>query len=358
MNLPLHGSNPNYLYHALNLTMPKNVIDFSVNVNPFGPPKSIKEKWEEWFSVIGDYPDPEGRELLRLIAESEGLPVSNILLGNGGAELITLIGRMLTNKHIGIIQPAFSEYEKVTKASGCQICHINLSAPDWKLDLNELSEVIINVDAIFLCHPNNPTGTIQSSEDIRHLLAICEANNCYLIIDEAFYDFYTDYVQLSHEIQNSDYLLIIRSLTKMYAIAGLRLGYVLANERVIKQLRAYQPEWSVNALALEAGKECINELSFVQKTQRFIQAERERVQTVLKETGYILSDSQVNFYLLKDPSLGNQRPLLKFLLKNGIVPRHTENFPGLAGEWLRFAVRLEKENNRLVEALSQWKQKD
>lgn len=355
MNLPLHGSNPNYLYQALNIKMPSHVIDFSVNVNPFGPPDGIKDKWNKWFPLIEDYPDPEGRELLRLIAESEKLSISNILLGNGGAELIALLGRELSNTHVGIVQPAFSEYEKVTKASGCQVTYINQTAPDWELDFNQLAQSIAELDALFLCNPSNPTGTVKSLQVLRDLLYLCEENNCYLIIDEAFYDFQKDYEGIAELVVKHDRLIIIRSLTKMYAIAGLRLGYVLANESMIDKLKSYQPEWSVNAIALEAGKECINESEYVKATQLYIQKERARLRDGLLAQ-YDLSDSQVNFYLLKDPALHNQRALLIFLLKKGLVPRHTENFPGLDGEWLRFAIRSETENNRLMGALLQWKQ--
>lgn len=358
MTLPLHGSNPDYLYKALNIPVSESVIDFSVNLNPFGTPQSLVEKWTDWLTLIEDYPDPEGKELINLIAKKNNVPSTRVMLGNGGAELITLLGRKFSGKHIGVVQPTFSEYEKVTKISGCRVSYVNLTPNEWQLNLKQLSGQLSSLDALFLCNPNNPTGSSLASQDLLKLLNMCEENNCFLIIDEAFYDFQIDNENLSHYVRKSNRLIIIRSLTKMYSIAGLRLGYLLANDLIISELKAYQPEWSVNAIALEAGKKCITETEFVKKTQLFIQKERGRMVKILNKAGYQLSASTVNFYLLKDPSLDTQRPLIKYLLKTGIVPRHTENFPGLDGQWLRFAIRREQENNMLAEALIQWKQKN
>jgi len=356
LSLPLHGSNPDYLYEALKILMPDEIIDFSVNLNPFGPPRMLKEKWSEWFSFIEDYPDPNGKELIQMISDKEGINEASIMLGNGGAELITLIASYFSGKHIGIIQPTFSEYEKVSKAYGCDVTYIKLQENDWNLDTGALSNQIASLDALFLCNPNNPTGIIYSNSQLIEILKICEKKRCYLVVDEAFYDFLEEEQSLSEFVTESNYLIIIRSLTKMYSIAGLRLGFLMANHQLVAKLKSIQPHWSVNALALEAGKEVLNEKEYVRKTKQFIHKERKRMMIELRGLGYHVSNSKVNFYLLKDPSLDNQLPLINYLLKRGIVPRHTENFPGLDGRWLRFAIRQKDENNVLMEALTQWKQ--
>ena len=186
MNLPLHGSNPNYLYKALNIEIPSEIIDFSVNINPFGPPSSLVEKWKDWLPLIQDYPDPKARELTSLISKIEKISVSHITLGNGASELITLLGRKFSGQHIGIIQPTFSEYEKVTRAAHCPASYIYLKEPNWSLDFDELYKVIPTIGALFICNPNNPTGHSHSMNDLLKLLEICEENNCCLIVDEAF----------------------------------------------------------------------------------------------------------------------------------------------------------------------------
>jgi threonine-phosphate decarboxylase len=355
---PLHGSNPQYVYQALNLPMPEKVIDFSVNLNPFGMPDSLKKNWLHWLTFIEDYPDPEARELLELLSKKEQLPKEAILLGNGGAELITLLARLLAGKRVLIIQPTFLEYERMCHAYGCQVTHHQLLEDAWKLELEPLSSKIENADALFLCSPNNPTGTSYPKTLLVKLLETCKQQQCFLIIDEAFYDFLYKDQTMAPLINHNEYLIVIRSLTKMYSIAGLRLGYLMANPPIISQLKAYQSHWSINTVALLAGKECLMADGFVVKTRFFIKEERNRLTQALKEEGYLLSDSKVNYFLLRDPRLDQQLPLFIFLLKKGFVPRHTANYQGLEGRWLRFAIKNQKENDLLLEALREWKSQD
>jgi threonine-phosphate decarboxylase len=357
LNLPSHGANPYYLYQALGIPMPADPIDFSVNINPFGPPLTLKEKWASWFSLVEDYPDPNGRELTAIISGMENTNPSSIMLGNGADELIYLILDYFSGKHVGIIHPAFSEYEKAAAAYGCEITYIHLLTDNWQLDPELVANKLDSLDVLFLCHPNNPAGITHPTGDIGNLMKACEEKDCYLVIDEAFADFLDEEKSFSGFIGDSNYLIVLKSLTKMYAIAGLRLGFLMANETLVGNLKKMQPHWSVNALALEAGKEVLKDRDYVKRTKQFIHNERKRIFTELEKLGYILSDSKVNFYLLRDPSLDSQSLLLMYLLKNGIVARHTENYPGLEGKWLRFAVRTAQDNNILLEALAAWKQK-
>lgn len=357
MKWPLHGSNPQYIYETLQLAMPKQVIDFSVNLNPFGPPSSLKKNWLDWFEHIEDYPDPQGSELKELIAKKENVSVDSILLGNGGAELITLLASFLAKKRVLLIQPTFAEYGKMCQAYRCDISHLHLQEGEWHIRSKReyLIEQIRQVDALFLCHPNNPTGVAYSTSTLTAIMEACEQHECFMIIDEAFYDFLDDKRTLAPFIKNNPNLIVIRSLTKMYAIAGLRLGFLLADPKVIHNMSKLQPHWSVNALALAAGKVCMQEEEYVDDARQFVQKERNRLMKLLREAGFYISNSEVNFYLLKDPTLDDQFPLFIYLLKKGIVPRHTVNYRGLEGRWLRFGVKQTAKNDLLLEALLAWK---
>jgi threonine-phosphate decarboxylase len=355
LNLPLHGSNPKYLFQSLGLEVPDSFIDFSANINPLGPPQSIKEGWSKAFHLISEYPDPRAFQLTALIAEKEGIPENYILAGNGGAELITLIGRYLSSKNVLIIQPAFSEYEQACKASGCHISHHILEEGNWELNIESHNKNMDGMDALFLCNPNNPTGQSFAVQSVLQLLDDCKERNCLVILDEAFHDFLTDqhsYVSDLHDYSN---LIILRSLTKMYSIPGLRLGYAMAHPQMIKDLAAFQPHWSVNSLAMMAGEECLKADSFVKETLDYIKNERIKLKCFFEENGFLSSASKINFYLLKDPAHSDQLPLMMYLLKCGIVPRHTYNFPGLEGRWLRFAIKSSDENARLMEVLLKWR---
>lgn len=354
MNLPKHGANPHYLYQKMERPMPEEIIDFSVNLNPWGPPPAIFAQWQNWQEEIIAYPDPNGQQLKEKIASREQIQPTNILLGNGAAELIQLLAAHFRDQKIGIFQPTFSEYERMTKNYGADITHLSLA---HLADSQYINQVTQEQAAIFLCHPNNPTGEMYAPSVLENLRAACERNQCYLIVDEAFYDFAPDPFSMVPALAKSSYLIILRSVTKMYSIAGIRLGVLFAAPTMVESLRAYQSYWSVNALALKIGECVLEEEAFVQATQEKIAAIRNEVLPLLADRGYLLSKSQVNFFLLRDPTLNNQKELLLFLLEKGLVPRHSENYPGLDGQWLRFAIRPLAEMKQLVEALDEWKEK-
>lgn len=355
MTLPSHGSNPKYVYQAIKLPTPQQLIDFSVNVNPFGSPPILREKWHEWFPLLEDYPDPHASILKREISIKEGIGEEYLLIGNGGAEIIALVAQLFQGKRILIIQPAFSEYEQACLAQKCIVEHHVLEEGIWNLRMEELLPKVKHYDAIFLCTPNNPTGVVYDRQSIIELVEEGYRSQCSIIIDEAFYDFTVDsetYISLVKQYPN---LIVLRSLTKMFAIAGLRLGFGVAQPQVIQQLAALKPHWSVNAIAIKAGLECISQDSYIRHTKQLIHVERNRLKDFYKENGFCMSVSAVNFYIIKDPALKEAAPLYEYLLKKGLVPRHTMNFPGLDGRWLRFAIRKQNENNQLMEALSEWK---
>lgn len=358
MNWPAHGSNPHYLYQFLQQEMPEHVIDFSVNVNPFGTPDTIEKKWGTWFSAIEDYPDPLGDRLTTLLSKEEGISKQSILLGNGGAEIIQLLANLFRGQRVLLIQPTFSEYESMCQAYDCKISYLILEEPEWEIPLEELIHQVKENDVVFLCHPNNPTGITYSEDLLVEIIKACEESGCYLVVDEAFYDFLIHPRTLASYVKEYEHLIVIRSMTKMYAIAGLRLGYMVASPPVIDKVKRFQPHWSVNALALLAGEESILAKDYAAKTRSYFVKERERILPLLREAGYLLSDSEVNYYVLRDPQLGEQLSLFMYLLERGFVPRHTANYPGLNGRWLRFAIRTEEENNQLVEALIEWKNMD
>ncbi|WP_042463887.1 threonine-phosphate decarboxylase CobD [Neobacillus dielmonensis] len=355
MKLPSHGSNPHYLYEALGLNLPEKYIDFSANINPLGPPVAIKENWSRFYQDILTYPDPFATKLKQLISEKEDVPTGSLLMGNGGAELIALIGRMLAGKKVLIVQPAFSEYETACKANQCEITYYQLFGPDFEWSLDDFLSKADKVDAVFICSPNNPTGIQFPPSLIEPIVRECEKHDCTVILDEAFYDFLDDYQSFIPYINQYTNLMIIRSMTKMYAIPGIRLGYLAASPSVITKLGRLQPHWSINSVALSAGLLCMEDESFVRKTIEFIRQERERLFYFYQDCEFQVSPSKVNFYLLRDPYCEDQFELFCYLLQGGIIPRHTFNFPGLEGKWLRFAIKSKVDNDQLMEVLEQWR---
>ncbi|KON85713.1 histidinol phosphate aminotransferase [Sporosarcina globispora] len=355
MTWPSHGSNPQYLYEAMDKPMPADRIDFSANINPLGPPRELKDKWGNLFQYITDYPDPHAAFLKSKLAAEEGIKETQILVGNGGAELITLIGRMIAGKSVLIIQPAFSEYEEACRVNNCTVYYHQLEPEDWGLNVEALSEKLKFADVLFFCNPNNPTGVFYPLSIVEELIKKCRIHNCLLIMDEAFYDFVEGYQSIVPFIGRDSNVVVLRSMTKMFSIPGLRLGYMMASERLIERAASLKPHWSVNALALKAGEWCLNSNEHVRLTKNLIRQERERLVQFYRNLDFEVSPSSVNFYVLRDSSLDVQLPLFQFLLEKGIIPRHTMNFPGLEGRWLRFAIKGPKDNDRLMEAMQEWR---
>lgn len=356
MQLPAHGSNPQQLYNALGVAMPRDYIDFSVNTNPLGTPEEVKQSWPNWLEEVYDYPDPLGTDLKRIVAKKEGVDASRLVLGNGAAELITLLARYLRQKRVLIIQPAFSEYETACRSEGCSITYYVAMPPDWQLDRKVLEEKLPQVDAVFICQPNNPTGVSYQPAVLDWLIEYCHQGKTLLIIDEAFYDFAVEPVTAIQRATNSPSILVLRSLTKMYNIAGLRLGYLVGQPGLLEEIASFQPHWSVNAIAMKAGQVCLADEVHPSKTRIYIEAERKRLFSFFKEHHFIHSPSTINFYIFSDPTAASIKDLFIFLLAKGLVVRHTNNFPGLSSQWLRAAIKTRAENNLLMGALKEWRQ--
>ncbi|MFD1360081.1 threonine-phosphate decarboxylase CobD [Lentibacillus salinarum] len=356
MQLPAHGSNPDHLFKALGMEPPTKMVDFSVNTNPLGAPRAIKDHWQGWLEEIEDYPDPSALELKKTIAAHEGVAESHLLPGNGASELITLIARYLHGKQVLIIHPAFSEYESACRNENCTISYHIVHPPNWQLEKGALQQKIDAVDAVFFCHPNNPAGVQYDRLTIDWLIDACKQSKTLLVIDEAFYDFASNPVTFIHQAGRSRYLLVLRSLTKMYSIAGLRLGYLAGRAELLARIQISQPHWSINAIALKAGSLCLKDHQHSEDTRAYMTGERKRLFSFFRKNDFLHSPSAVNFYLIRDPSLDDQQELFMYLLRKGLVMRHTYNFPGLEGTWLRAAIKTEAENNLLMGALSEWKQ--
>ena len=354
MSLPLHGSNPDYLYAYYNLIKPHQVIDFSVNTNPLGMPEALVKSWPDLLEKVVDYPDPHNKELLESLSGKLEINQSHLLLGNGAAELISLLAFYLREKPVLIIQPTFSEYERMCEAHDCKISYFTVQ-PEESICLRTFEEAVKTQEAVFFCNPNNPTGKHIEKAQLEAMARICLKYNCLFIVDEAFYDFLIDYdysIELYKEYSN---LVFLRSLTKIYAIAGLRLGYLVAQPDFILELKKYLPHWHINAIADSAGKICLKADQFVLDTQNYILKERQFIHQALEELSFKVIKSDVNYYLMRDQLTDDIQPLFIYLLKSGIVLRHTVNFPGLEGKWLRVAIKTEQENRLLLEALKKWR---
>ncbi|WP_075881096.1 threonine-phosphate decarboxylase CobD [Vreelandella massiliensis] len=350
---PSHGGQASALLARFGLPEHHPLIDFSANLNPLGPPAWVPERLAELVSGLARYPASDYTAACAAIAHHESISPEQVLLTNGGAEAIFLSAALHAGGWAGIVQPTFTEYARACRAYGVAIASTALTGLDFKLEWEALGTTLEECDVMFLCRPNNPTATLISRATIEALLEMARARDCRLVIDEAFVDFIVeDDERLTPLLARFDNLILLRSLTKFYTLPGLRLGYLLANADTVNQARSYQPPWSVNHLAAELVAPLLSDTGFQSRTFRWLREEHSRMAKALGACGLEVAPSRANFFLVRpEPGGETCAALFERLLHSGILARHTHNFPGLEGDWLRLALRDRADNDRLLEAL-------
>ena len=350
--LPSHGANPYALLQQLKVSEKESLLDFSVNINPLGTPESIVRSWPEWKESAFAYPSVRAESLTNGLASCLFVEPDQILVTNGAAEAFFLIASSLAGKKSAIVEPTFVEYRQACEAFGCQVVPIPLAGKEgWTWSLSLLLDAVPLVDTLWICHPNNPTGVMYPKEQWELLLEKAKVHNTTIIIDEAFIDFVHEPIDFIPYLKQGYPVILVRSMTKMFHIAGIRLGYVIASSSLIASLADRQPPWSVNGVAQEIGLACLRESSFVQHTVQFVRKERQWLKNELESLGLTTSPSAANFLLCSIPKGWQSREWLTYLANEGIIVRHTENFRGLDGRFMRIAVRTRKENEQLLRVI-------
>jgi len=354
-----HGGN---LWPLLEKALPgsETPLDFSVDMNPFGPPSGLRSLLEEGLDQIHCYPEPSYRIFREAAAQVEGVDPSEILSGNGTADLIHLISRWKARDGVAVIVPAFTEYERAARADGSEPVRWMLREENGAFIPPVLDKPpwLERAGLLFLCNPNNPTGTLWPQEPLLRLLHLCEESGTILVVDEAYMDLVEDGNRhsLVPRVKESDHLIVLRSLTKGFAVPGLRLGYLAASSRTIRQLNGLQPPWSVNAVAAHAGPKLLQDQQYLADSRAGLQPLRRSLWNALGGIqGLIPYPSAANFFLcrLENRNLSGSE-LVERLKNRGILIRTCDDFTGLAaGRFIRTAVRRMEENERLVASLKE-----
>jgi histidinol-phosphate aminotransferase len=325
---------------------PEAVIDFSVSINPFGSPPGVKEALAS--TSIECYPDSETGELKKLLAEKLGISRNNLIIGSGSTELIRLIAAayLELNDSVIIPQPTYGEYETACQLADAHILKQPvLKEPDFQLDINKLTNLLQKHQpkAIFLCNPNNPTGQYMSGEEVIQIMS--SAPESLMVLDEAYIAF-TENAWASVDLINRGNLVILRSMTKDYALAGLRLGYGIASESIVSVLKRVCPPWNVNAFAQKAGTLVLNTDSHLKGCYNKIRKAKNFLIKELERLGLSPLPSQTNFFIFR---VGNATAFREALLKRGILVRDCTSF-GLP-EYIRLAPRSFSECQKLIQAI-------
>ena len=295
-----------------------DALDFSANVSPLGLPQGVANAIAAALPHADRYPDPLCRALRAKLAPHEGIPAESILCGNGAADLIFRLAWAAKPRTALVTAPTFAEYAAALESAGCAVRRHFLQAEvDFAVTDSILSSITPEVDMVFLCQPNNPTGQLTPLPLVERILRRCEACGALLVVDECFLDFLPDCDALT-----------AKALLEAMQAAG-------------------QP-WAVSSLAQAAGLAALDETAYVAQVRALIAQQRPRLTAGLRALGLRVLDGRANYLLFQGPET-----LSDALRQRGVVLRSCSNYPGLDGSWYRTAVRTGPENDELLKTLAE-----
>lgn len=331
----------------------KNLLDLSANINPLGMPVRVKEAIIDNIENYEAYPDPLCRELRYELSRFHNIKEEAIVCGNGAADIIFRLILALKPKKALILAPTFAEYEEALKLSEAEIIYYDLKEENsFEIQEDILNFITEDLDMVFLCNPNNPTGIPLEKEKVLKLAAKCRDMKVTLVIDECFSDFLEkeeDYSVVPY-LEDYENIFILKAFTKMYAMAGVRLGYGLSyNEELMQKVSSIGQPWSVSTVAQKAGVQALKESEFVNKTKFIIRENRQYLIKEMRTLGFTVYDSKVNYVLFKS-SVKDLKPKLE---KYGILIRSCSNYKNLDNSFYRIAVKSREDSERLINSLKE-----
>lgn len=347
----VHGGDIYSAMHELG-KKPEELIDFSANINPLGIPKGVEKALIEGIRGCIHYPDPLCRRLVDKLSRHEGVLGKHILCGNGAAELIYRLIQVKKPKKALLLAPTFAEYELALRTIDTQIVYYTLRPEfGFRVQQDYLDYLTEDIDMIVLCNPNNPTGELISGGLLEAIIQKCEMQKTMCLVDECFNDFLDHPIEHSLVDRLSDFkmLTILKAFTKIYAIPGVRLGYILSSqEALIEQMREAGQCWSVSVLAQYAGEAALEEVDYLKATKQFIKEERQYLIGELRRVGFTVYGSHANYIFFKTPT---DIQLDQHLYEKGIMIRSCSNYIGLDRCYYRIAVKNHEQNQKLIQEI-------
>ena len=320
----------------------ENFLDFSANINPLGLSEKVLQALQENLRGVVNYPDANATELKNAISRRYKVSAENLILLNGAAEFFYLYFQVLRPRKVLIPVPSFSEYERAARAAGCEVEYFFLREEDnFQLDAEKILQQ--KCDCIILGSPNNPTGNLISVEEVKKI-----SDAIPTVLDESFIDFLN--VESAKNFAGKN-LVVVQSLTKIFALPGLRLGFAVAEKNLAEKFNAAKDVWNVNFLAQKAGVAALADEKFLSATRNWIEVEKKFFVERLGKLPVKIFEPTANFVLFKVQTEKVAAEILKQLRAEKILLRSCENFAGLDGRFLRSAIRSREENILLLDKL-------
>ena len=328
-----------------------DLLDFSASINPLGMPMAVRLAAAAALDEAIHYPEIHAESLVTALAAFHHLDPRHFLPGNGSTPLFALLARTLRPRRALIVRPAFSEYQRALQLAGTEIDFFDLTPEnDFTLDLAQLVERLTpKTDLLLIANPGNPSG---ARIEATMLLALTQAlqEDAILAVDEAFIDFSPD-ASILAAVASAPNLYVFRSMTKFYAIPGLRVGYLAGPPSGIARLREVAEPWALSTVAIAAAKAALAATAYRQESLQLIPQLRDRLADGLRHLGLHVYPAAANYLLLR-LTQGRAEDVVTALRQKGILLRACGNFPPLDARYLRVAVRSAGENDRLLAALS------
>ncbi|MDO4555967.1 MAG: pyridoxal phosphate-dependent class II aminotransferase [Lachnospiraceae bacterium] len=347
----VHGGNIYKKARELHI-LQEDIMDFSANVSPLGIPEGVKKKMIEAVEGLINYPDPDCQQLCEAIGVSDGVSPDAVLCGNGGADLLFRMALGLKPKRVLLPVPAFVEYEEALRSVDAQIVYYKMDR-EFRITEELLSAMKEDQDLLVLCNPNNPTGLLIEKELLGRILQKAKELGIYVLLDECFLEIYkkeSEYT-MKGELDHFPNLMILKSFTKLYAIPGVRLGYLLSsNKELLLKMKCSGQAWSVSHFAQAAGLAALKETEYKEETIRTIEQENDFMKREISKLPVRLFDGAVNYLLFQTPG---DRTLDQRMEKHGFLIRNCSNYVNLGDDYFRVAVKSHADNIKLLKALKE-----
>lgn len=330
-------------------------IDFSVNINPLGIPASVEDALRKAIDHCGQYPDILAERLGEAVSDRMGISREYLLFGNGASELFLAIVRAVNPGKTVIPVPSFFGYERAAQSFPGEIFFYGMKErAGYSLD-EGIMDYLTEGSLLFLANPNNPVGNLLENTFLERLAKYCRQKQSLMVIDECFLEFTAEEGQRSFKSRLEDYpnVIVVRAFTKSFAMPGVRLGYLACGDQELKRrIEGQLPEWNLSVFAQAAGLAACGEKEYMEKTLRLVEAERKYLMREFVGLGIHVYPSEADYLLLE-----TDLPLYEALLDMGILIRDCSNFRGLRKGYYRIAVKQHTENEILVNAITEIKEK-
>lgn len=352
----VHGGNVHKASRLLHTSLDQ-ILDFSANINPLGMSSRGLDAVKDALQDVIHYPDPDMTHLYSITSELWNMPKEYIVFGNGAAELIYAICRLPQIEGVYVPAPGFSEYSHGAKSCGLPIVEYPLEFDEHKFrfsyDLNTMLQDLQQSkhQLVFIGNPNNPCGTLWKHESHK-LFEVCKKNGHYLVFDESFIDFLGDVYSMRNYVKDYDNVIVVHSLTKFYAVPGLRIGAMMANPIISQFIKAHIPSWTVNHLAQIYSENALQDNDYIEESRTALKTEKEWLYKELKQMDYLQCiEPSVNYILCHLHEQYSLEDMIQNLYHQSILIRNCSQYTGLGPNWFRIAVKTREQNQQLIQVL-------